>query len=54
MYPGVVLNIVCSGVLQPVVCIRELCVFSFQTLGVMADAADEIATAAEVGFSHLL
>jgi len=33
---------------QPVVCSRDLCVFAFQTLGVMADAADEVATAAEV------
>ena len=34
--------------LQPVVCSRDLCVFAFQTLGVMADAADEVATGAEV------
>ena len=29
-------------------CERELCVFSFQTLGVMQDAAENIATGAEV------
>ncbi|TRY90023.1 hypothetical protein DNTS_018251, partial [Danionella cerebrum] len=33
---------------QPTVCERELCVFAFQTLGVMNDAADEIATGAQV------
>ena len=33
---------------QPAVCERELCVFSFQTLGVMQDAAENIATGAEV------
>ena len=43
-----VVNIVYACVLQPVVCNRELCVFAFQTLGVMADAADEVATGAEV------
>lgn len=35
-------------VLQPTVCERELCVFAFQTLGVMNEAADEIATGAQV------
>lgn len=34
--------------LQPTVCERELCVFAFQTLGVMNEAADEIATGAQV------
>lgn len=34
---------------QPAVCTRELCVFSFYTLGVMAGATDEVATGAEVG-----
>jgi poly [ADP-ribose] polymerase 6/8 len=34
--------------LKPAVCSRELCCFSFQQLGVAGDAADEIATAAEV------
>lgn len=34
--------------LQPSVCSRELCVFAFQTLGVMADAAESVATGAEV------
>ena len=34
--------------LQPCVCTRELCVFAFQTLGVMADAAEAIATDADV------
>lgn len=33
---------------QPTVCERELCVFAFQTLGVMNEAADEIATGAQV------
>ncbi len=33
---------------QPCVCTRELCVFAFQTLGVMADAAEAIATDADV------
>jgi len=34
--------------LKPAVCIRPLCVFAFQSLGVMADAADDLATGAEV------
>ncbi|XP_061071694.1 protein mono-ADP-ribosyltransferase PARP8-like isoform X2 [Conger conger] len=34
--------------LRPTVCERELCVFAFQTLGVMNKAADEIATGAQV------
>ncbi|XP_008587318.1 PREDICTED: poly [ADP-ribose] polymerase 8 [Galeopterus variegatus] len=34
--------------LNPTVCERELCVFAFQTLGVMNEAADEIATGAQV------
>ena len=34
--------------LKPACCTRELCVFAFQTLGVMADAAEDIATGAEV------
>lgn len=33
---------------QPCVCTRELCVFAFQTLGVMADAAESVATDASV------
>nr|XP_030737832.1 protein mono-ADP-ribosyltransferase PARP8 isoform X2 [Globicephala melas] len=33
--------------LRPTVCERELCVFAFQTLGVMNEAADEIATGAQ-------
>uniref|UniRef100_A0A8C5QQE2 Poly [ADP-ribose] polymerase n=1 Tax=Leptobrachium leishanense TaxID=445787 RepID=A0A8C5QQE2_9ANUR len=33
---------------QPAVCTRELCVFSFYTLGVMSGAAEEVATGAEV------
>jgi poly [ADP-ribose] polymerase 6/8 len=37
-----------GNMLKPAVCSRELCVFSFQQLGVAGDAADEIATAAEV------
>ncbi|GAB1292162.1 Protein mono-ADP-ribosyltransferase PARP8 [Apodemus speciosus] len=32
---------------KPTVCERELCVFAFQTLGVMNEAADEIATGAQ-------
>uniref|UniRef100_A0A8C6UV24 Poly [ADP-ribose] polymerase n=1 Tax=Neogobius melanostomus TaxID=47308 RepID=A0A8C6UV24_9GOBI len=34
--------------LPPAVCTRELCVFSFYTLGVMSGAAEEVATGAEV------
>uniref|UniRef100_A0A671T2P4 Poly [ADP-ribose] polymerase n=1 Tax=Sinocyclocheilus anshuiensis TaxID=1608454 RepID=A0A671T2P4_9TELE len=34
--------------LKPAVCTRELCVFSFYTLGVMSGAAEEVATGAEV------
>lgn len=34
--------------LQPAVCTRELCVFSFYTLGVMSGAAEEGATGVEV------
>ncbi|XP_045184109.2 protein mono-ADP-ribosyltransferase PARP6-like [Mercenaria mercenaria] len=37
-----------GAMLKPTVCSRELCVFAFQTLGVMADAAEDIATGAEV------
>ncbi|XP_052222077.1 protein mono-ADP-ribosyltransferase PARP8-like isoform X3 [Dreissena polymorpha] len=37
-----------SAMLKPTVCQRELCVFAFQTLGVMANAAEDIATDAEV------
>ncbi|XP_045183345.2 protein mono-ADP-ribosyltransferase PARP6-like [Mercenaria mercenaria] len=37
-----------GAMLKPAVCSRELCVFAFQTLGVMADAAEDIATGAEV------
>lgn len=33
---------------QPAVCSRELCVYSFHTLGVMSEATDVIATGAEV------
>jgi len=35
------------------VCTRELCVFAFQTLGVMSDAAETIAADANVSFSSL-
>jgi hypothetical protein len=35
--------------LQPAVCSRDLCLFAFQTLGVMSNAAADIATGAEVG-----
>ncbi|XP_071752710.1 protein mono-ADP-ribosyltransferase PARP6-like [Centroberyx gerrardi] len=34
--------------LKPSVCTRELCVFSFYTLGVMSEATEEVATGAEV------
>ncbi|CAJ1056434.1 protein mono-ADP-ribosyltransferase PARP6-like [Xyrichtys novacula] len=34
--------------LKPAVCSRELCVFSFYTLGVMSGATEEVATGAEV------
>ncbi|KAM3849675.1 protein mono-ADP-ribosyltransferase PARP6-like [Diretmus argenteus] len=34
--------------LKPAVCTRELCVFSFYTLGVMSEATEEVATGAEV------
>ncbi|KAK2152830.1 hypothetical protein LSH36_316g01001 [Paralvinella palmiformis] len=37
-----------GGMLKPAVCARELCTFSFLSLGVMSDAADDIATEAEV------
>ncbi|XP_041756306.2 protein mono-ADP-ribosyltransferase PARP8 isoform X1 [Coregonus clupeaformis] len=43
--PHVFLN---GPMLRPTVCERELCVFAFQTLGVMNEAADEIATGAQV------
>ena len=33
---------------QPSVCGRELCVFAYQQLGVMADAAEEVSTQSEV------
>ena len=36
------------SITQPCVCTRTLCVFSFQTLGVMADAAEAIATDSDV------
>ncbi|XP_055078274.1 protein mono-ADP-ribosyltransferase PARP6-like isoform X1 [Periophthalmus magnuspinnatus] len=34
--------------LKPAVCTRELCVFSFYTLGVMSEVTEEVATGAEV------
>jgi len=37
-----------GNMLKPAVCSRELCCWSFQQLGVGADAADDIATEAEV------
>eukprot|EP01119_Soliformovum_irregulare_P013152 TRINITY_DN3472_c0_g1_i1.p1 TRINITY_DN3472_c0_g1~~TRINITY_DN3472_c0_g1_i1.p1 ORF type:complete len:429 (-),score=113.19 TRINITY_DN3472_c0_g1_i1:152-1438(-) len=37
-----------GNMLKPAVCARELCCFAFQQLGVGSDAADDIATAAEV------
>ena len=38
----------CCFLMQPCVCTRDLCVFAFQTLGVMADAAESIAADASV------
>lgn len=38
---------------QPAVCGRELCLYSFHTLGVMSEATDMIATGAEVGLLTL-
>ena len=37
-----------ATMLKPTVCGRELCVFAFQTLGVMSEAAEDIATGPEV------
>ncbi|KAM9376044.1 protein mono-ADP-ribosyltransferase PARP6-like [Pholidichthys leucotaenia] len=37
-----------GAMLKPAVCTRELCVFSFYTLGVMSEATDEVASGAEV------
>ncbi|XP_064607545.1 protein mono-ADP-ribosyltransferase PARP6-like [Liolophura sinensis] len=37
-----------DAMLKPAVCSRELCVFAYQTLGVMADAAEDIAAGPEV------
>ncbi|XP_076154981.1 protein mono-ADP-ribosyltransferase PARP6 [Alosa pseudoharengus] len=37
-----------GSMLKPAVCTRELCVFSFYTLGVMSGAVEEVATGAEV------
>eukprot|EP01119_Soliformovum_irregulare_P015436 TRINITY_DN4344_c0_g1_i1.p1 TRINITY_DN4344_c0_g1~~TRINITY_DN4344_c0_g1_i1.p1 ORF type:complete len:706 (+),score=178.61 TRINITY_DN4344_c0_g1_i1:223-2118(+) len=42
------LHLFSSGLLKPTVCSRELCCFAFQQLGVMADAAEDVATGAEV------
>lgn len=42
------IHVIESGLIKPCVCTRELCVFAFQTLGVMTDAADAIATDANV------
>ncbi|XP_048014383.1 protein mono-ADP-ribosyltransferase PARP6 isoform X3 [Megalobrama amblycephala] len=36
-----------GSMLKPAVCTRELCVFSFNTLGVMSGAAEDVATGAE-------
>ncbi|XP_064390891.1 protein mono-ADP-ribosyltransferase PARP8-like [Halichondria panicea] len=41
-------HIIETGLIKPCVCTRELCVFAFQTLGVMADAAEAIATDGDV------
>ncbi|XP_051545717.1 protein mono-ADP-ribosyltransferase PARP6-like isoform X2 [Myxocyprinus asiaticus] len=37
-----------GSMLKPAVCTRELCVFSFNTLGVMSGAAEDVATGAEL------
>ena len=37
-----------AAMLKPTICARGLCVFSFQTLGVMSEAAEDIATGPEV------
>uniref|UniRef100_A0A671NUJ7 Poly [ADP-ribose] polymerase 6-like n=1 Tax=Sinocyclocheilus anshuiensis TaxID=1608454 RepID=A0A671NUJ7_9TELE len=37
-----------GSMLKPAVCTRELCVFAFNTLGVMSGAAEDVATGAEV------
>uniref|UniRef100_A0A8B9R3M2 Poly [ADP-ribose] polymerase n=1 Tax=Astyanax mexicanus TaxID=7994 RepID=A0A8B9R3M2_ASTMX len=37
-----------GSMLKPAVCTRELCVFSFYTLGVMSGAVEDVATGAEV------
>jgi poly [ADP-ribose] polymerase 6/8 len=37
-----------GAMLKPAVCTRDLCCFAFQKLGVMSDAAEDIATEAEV------
>jgi poly [ADP-ribose] polymerase 6/8 len=41
-------HVFAGNMLKPAVCSRELCCWSFQQLGVRADAADDIATEAEV------
>ncbi|NWZ67379.1 PARP6 polymerase, partial [Acrocephalus arundinaceus] len=43
-----------GSMLKPAVCTRELCVFSFYTLGVMSGAAEEVATGAEVGLGTVV
>ncbi|NXE67218.1 PARP6 polymerase, partial [Calcarius ornatus] len=43
-----------GSMLKPAVCTRELCVFSFYTLGVMSGAAEEVATGAEVGLGMVV
>jgi hypothetical protein len=40
-----------TGLIKPCVCTRELCVFAFQTLGVMADTAESVATDADVSLN---
>ncbi|CAI8052909.1 Protein mono-ADP-ribosyltransferase PARP6 [Geodia barretti] len=43
-----------SGLIKPCVCTRDLCVFAFQTLGVMADGAEAIASDRDEDCVHLL
>lgn len=45
---------VCGGSVQPTVCSRELCVFSYYTLGVMSGVTEEVATGAEVSHTSYI
>lgn len=41
-----------GNMLKPAVCSRDLCVFSFQQLGVAGEFVDSIATGAEVNLNY--